>query len=290
MNIIMTGDKGLIGTFLKERLEKENHNIILTIDIKDGKNINYLREIGNKFLNKSDLLIHAAAFCKINKSIENPELAHENSNDVFKVLEFCRINKIPKIIYFSSSRILNSEKNPYTSSKIYGEELCKAYNQCYGISYIIIRPSTVYGPFLDKTKRLIHIFISNALLGKDLEIYGDPKTKTLDFTYIDDFVNGIMLSLNNNNNNNKWNKEYNISGEEECNIFELAKFIISETNSKSKIKVYGPEIAQPQNVQLDIKEIKKLGYSPKIKIKEGVKKTIEKYKEFYLKDKGAFDF
>lgn len=281
----MTGDKGLIGSFLKQRLKKEGHNIILTVDIKDGKDINYLKEIETKFL-EADLFIHAAAFCKINKSIENPRLAHENSNDVFEVLEFCRINKIPRIIFFSSSRILCDEKNPYTSSKIYGEELCKAYNQCYGIDYIIIRPSTVYGPFLDKTKRLMHIFISNAILGKDLEIYGDPKTKTLDFTYIDDFVDGVMLSLN----NNKWNEIYNISGEEEYNIFELAKLIISETNSNSKIKIYGPEIAQPQNVNLDIGEIKKLGYSPKVKIKEGVRKTIGKYKELYLNDKNVFNF
>jgi len=285
MNLIMTGDKGLIGTFLKERLKKEGHNIILTIDLKDGKNINYLKEVDTKSL-KADLFIHAAAFCKINKSIENPRQAHENSNDIFEVLEFCRINKIPKIIFFSSSRILCDEKNPYTSSKIYGEELCRAYNQCYGIDYIIIRPSTVYGPFLDKTKRLMHIYVSNAILGKDLEIYGDPKTKTLDFTYVDDFVDGVMLSLN----NNKWNEDFNISGEEEYNIFELAKFIISETNSKSKIKISEPEIAQPQNVKLDISKIKNLGYSPKVKIKEGVRKTVDKYKEFYLNDKNVFDF
>ncbi len=286
MNIIMTGDRGLIGTFLKERLKKEGHKIILGIDIKDGKDVRYLKEIGTKFLNKAELFVHAAAFCKINKSIENPRLAHENSNDVFEVLEFCRINKIPKIIFFSSSRILCDEKNPYTSSKIYGEELCKAYNQCYGIDYIIIRPSTVYGPFLDKTKRLMHIFITNAILGKDLEIYGNPKTKTLDFTYIDDFIEGVMLCLS----YNKRNESYNISGEEEYNIFELAKFIISETESMSKIKIYDAEITQPQTVKLDIDEIKKLGYVPKVKIKEGVIKTIEKYKEYYLNDKNIFNF
>jgi nucleoside-diphosphate-sugar epimerase len=286
MRIIITGDKGLIGTFLSERLKKEGHEIILTIDLKDGKDIHYLKKTGTDFLGKADMVIHAAAFCKINKCIETPTLAHENSTDVFEVLEFCRINKIPKLVFFSSSRILCEEKNPYTSCKIYGEELCKAYKQCYDIDYIIIRPSTVYGPILDKTKRLMHIFISNALLGKDLEIYGDPKTKTLDFTYVDDFIDGVMLIIN----NSQWNKEFNISGNQEYNIFQLAEFIVSETSSSSKIKVYDPEIAQPQIVRLDLSGIEKLGYSPKIPIKEGVKRNIEKYKEFYLEDKNVFDF
>jgi nucleoside-diphosphate-sugar epimerase len=286
MKIIITGDKGLIGTFLAERLKKEGHEIILTIDLKDGKDIHYLKNIGTEYLNKADMVIHAAAFCKINKCIETPLLAHENSTDVFEVLEFCRINKIPKIVFFSSSRILCEEKNPYTSCKIYGEELCKAYKQCYNIDYIIIRPSTVYGPILDKTKRLMHIFISNAILGKDLEIYGDPKTKTLDFTYVDDFIDGVMLILN----NNQWNQEFNISGNEEYNIFELAKFIISETKSNSKIKVYDAEVSQPQSVRLDLSNIEKLGYSPKININDGVKRNIEKYKELYLKDNEVFNF
>jgi len=276
MNILITGQKGLIGHYLKERLEKEGHKIMRSIDIREGQDISSLKDLNIN--EKIDLFIHAAAHCKINAGIENPELPHyNNSEGTFKVLEFCRKNNIPKIINFSSSRILSKEKNPYTASKIYGEELCKAYWQCYGIKYIIIRPSTVYGPFWDKTQRLIHKFIVNALNGKDLEIYGNPKTKTLDFTYIDDFIDGIMLAIKQDN------KEYNISGEEEYNIMRLAEFIISETNSKSKIKILNSETAQPQQVKVDISEIKKIGYNPKVNLEEGVIKTIKWYKE-YLKN------
>ena len=276
MNILITGQKGLIGHYLKERLEKEGHKIMRSIDIREGQDISSLKDLNIN--EKIDLFIHAAAHCKINAGIENPELPHyNNSEGTFKVLEFCRKNNIPKIINFSSSRILSKEKNPYTASKIYGEELCKAYWQCYGIKYIIIRPSTVYGPFWDKTQRLIHKFIVNALNGKDLEIYGNPKTKTLDFTYIDDFIDGIMLAIKQDN------KEYNIGGEEEYNIMRLAEFIISETNSKSKIKILNSETAQPQQVKVDISEIKKIGYNPKVNLEEGVIKTIKWYKE-YLKN------
>jgi nucleoside-diphosphate-sugar epimerase len=277
MNIIFTGHKGLIGHYLKERLEKEGHKIIHVIDIKDGKDLESLKDL--ELNEKIDLFVHCAAHCKINAGIESPKLPHYNNCEgTFQVLEFCRKNNIPKIINFSSSRVLSKEKNPYTASKLYGEELCKGYFDCYGIKYVTIRPSTVYGPFWDETKRLMHIFIVNALTGKDLEIYGDPETKTLDFTYIDDFVDGIILAIKEDN------KEFNISGGEEFNIKKLAEMIIEKTNSKSKIKVLDSEIAQPQKVRLDISEIQKLGYKPKVSLEEGVEKCIAWYKN-YMKEK-----
>jgi len=285
MNIVLTGHKGLIGSALKERLEREGQKLVLEIDKKIGKDIDFLENYKPDSFDKIDIFIHAAAFCKINKIIEEPKLGHVNALNDFKVFEFCRKNNVPKIVYFSTSRTLSKEKNPYTAGKVYGEELCKAYKDCYGIDYIIIRPSTVYGPFLDKTKRLIHLFIISALSNKDLIIYGNPKTKTLDFTYIDDFIDGVMLTINKNG----WNKEYNISGGEEFSVYELAKFIIQETNSKSQIKIAGAEIAQPQKVKLDISEISKLGYRPQVPLLEGVKKTIEWYGNYLKENPGAFD-
>ena len=276
MNILITGGEGLIGTSLKKRLTKEGHRIVKDVDLRSEKDICEI----NKFIPKEkiDIVIHAAAHCKINQSVTNPPKTHKNNSfGTFQVLEFCRRNHIKKIVFFSSSRVLNKEKNPYTSSKLYGEELCKAYQQCYGIDYIIVRPSTVYGPFWDKTQRLMHIFIVNALTGKELTIYGDPKTKTLDFTYVDDFVEGVMLAIN----KNVWNKEFNISGGEEYNVHRLAQFIVKETKSSSKIRVREEETAQPQKVKLDLRDIRKLGYKPKVRLKKGVSKTIKFYKKLY---------
>ena len=277
MNILITGNKGLIGSSLEKRLEKEGHKIIKSIDSREGEDINNILNL--KLNQKRDLVIHLAAHCKINQSITNPEITFENNvKGTFNVLEFCRKNRVPKVIYFSSSRVLSKEKNPYTASKLYGEELCKAYHQSYGLDYLIIRPSTVYGPHWDLTERLIHVFIVSALKNEELKIFGDPKTKTLDFTYIDDFIDGVILAMN----QKEWNKEYNISGGEEYKVYDLAKLIIKKTNSKSKIVIKDPEIAQPQKVKVDISNIKKIGYSPKISLEKGIEKTINWYKN-YLK-------
>lgn len=266
----MTGHKGLIGTFLLEKLKQLGHKSILSIDLREGNDI---ANIENKKLEeKADVMIHLASSCKVNKMIKYPELAfHHNALGTYKVLEFSRKNNIPKIIFTSSSRILSEERNPYTASKIYGEELCKGYCDCYGIDYVIIRPSTVYGPFNDITSRVVDIFIGNALHDKSLEIYGD-ENKTLDFTYIDDFVDGFLLVMN------EKNKEFDIGSGESTKLGYVADLIIKMAG-KGKKKFLPPEIAQPQQVELDISEIRKLGFKPKTSIEEGLKKTFEWYEK-----------
>jgi nucleoside-diphosphate-sugar epimerase len=270
MKFILTGHKGLIGSFLLKRLIRGGHKAVLLIDKREGKNILNLSQ--TKLNEKVDVFIHLASFCKINKVIEEPSLAFENnSRGIEEVLEFCKKNKIPKIVFTSSSRILSNEKNPYTASKIYSEELIKGYNQCYGIEYVIIRPSTVYGPFNDETKRLMDIFILNALNGEELKIFGD-ENKTLDFTYIDDFIDGFVLAMK------EKNKEFDLSAGKGIKVSYVADLIIKHAK-KGKKEFYPSEIAQPQEVELNISKIKKIGYSPKISIEEGVKKTFNWYKE-----------
>jgi len=266
----MTGHKGLIGTFLLKKLEEEKHRPLLLIDKRAGKNLSEFKKI--KLNEKADVFIHLASFCKISETIKNPQLAFKNNVlGIFTVLEFCRKNKIPKIIFTSSSRILSKEKNPYTASKIYSEELIKSYHQCYKINYLIIRPSTVYGPFDDKTRRIIDIFILNALKGKELKIFGN-KEKTLDFTYIDDFINGLMIVINKNNT------DFNIGSGKETKVSYVADFII-KLAGKGKKKFYPPQITQPQKVKIDISTIKNLGFRPKVSIEEGLTQTFNWYKK-----------
>ena len=266
----MTGHKGLIGSFLLKFLEDRGDEAVLLIDKREGKDILDMDKI--KLEDGADMLIHLASFCKINKTIENSELAFDNNVfGIYKVMEFCRKNEIPKVVFTSSSRILKEEKNPYTASKIYGEELIKAYSQCYGINYVIVRPSTVYGPFNDLTGRLIDIFILNALQDKELKIFGD-KNKTLDFTYIDDFIKGFLFAIE------QRNRDFEISSGKSTSVDFIADFII-ELAGKGRKGFYSPEIAQPQSVEIDISAIKKLGYSPKVNVEKGVKKTFDWYKD-----------
>jgi nucleoside-diphosphate-sugar epimerase len=269
MKYVITGQKGLIGQELKKELDKLGHECVLEIDTRDGEeyNIKYLK---NRLGIEADICFHLASNCKINKIINNPDEAFENVKGTYSVFEFCRKNGIKKIVYFSSSRVVASEKNPYVASKLYGEELCKAYNECYDIKYLIIRPSTVYSPGEDKTNRLMNIWLNNAKNNEDLIIYGD-NTKTLSFTYIKDFLVALFLILNKNN----WNKVYNIYGKEE-KVIDVAKTIVKLTNSKSEIRFMRSEKSQPQRVNIEDIKLKKLGYVPKYNTYLGVKECLKK--------------
>lgn len=260
MKYIITGQLGLIGSPLKRRLDSLGHKCVYQID-KKYDNIQLVENLIDEKMRKADIVFHLADNCKINKCIDNPELAFENVRSIIAILEMCRRNNIKKLVYFSSSRVLSEEKNPYTAGKIYGEELCKAYYKCYGIEYIIIRPSTVYGGE-DHTNRLMNIWINNALEGKNLEIYGDS-SKTLSFTYIKDFIDAVIDSLK------KWNRAYNIAGDEEY-VYDVATEIIKQTNSKSKIVIKPSELEQPQKVNI------KSDFACKTSIKKGIAKELKR--------------
>jgi len=273
----ITGSCGLIGQKLKKRLDDCGHECVMEVDVRKGSNVlNINSTILNQTTQKIDIFFHLAAHCKINEGTNHPSLPHKNNcQGTYQALEFCRKNNIKKFVYMSSSRVLSPEENPYTASKKYGENLCKAYYQCYGIEYIIIRPSTVYSEGHDLTRRLLTNWVINAMTGKPLEIYGD-ENKALDFTHIDDFVDGVMLLLF------KWEvthgDSYDISGDDYRTLVEVYTEIIKQTGSKSELVYTEPEVAQPQNVSINIDKMKKLGYNPKIKLEEGIKRMIDFYK------------
>jgi len=281
MKYIITGSCGMIGQYLKRELDKQGCECILEVDKRNSDiSTDYLSVIDEQL--NADIMFHLASNCKIKDTISNPDLAFENSDGIEHVLEYCRRNHIKKIVYFSSSRVLSEEENPYTASKKYGEHLCKAYHNCYGIDYIIIRPSTVYAPCKDITTRLLTTWVINALKGEYLVLCGDSH-KTLDFTYISDFVDGIFCLLNN------WeeakNTDYDISGEDSRNLIDVAQLISHEIADQigechMDIELKEPEIAQPQQVNIDISKIKRFGYEPKIKLEEGIKRLVE----FYLRE------
>jgi len=264
----MTGHKGLIGTSLLERLEREGHKPVLLVDKREGKNV---LDINSFELNESaDVLFHLASFNKINKCVIEPDIPFkEIAQSIHEVMKFCKEKKIPKIIYFSSSRVLKEERNVYTAAKLYGEELVKGYFQCYGIDYLIIRPSTVYGPRDTYTRRLVEIFLRKASKGEDLCIYGDGN-KSLDFTYVEDFVDGLMLVLK------EKNKAFDIGSGKEIRVSDVADLMINYFGKGRKVFLE-PEIAQPQRVKIDISALEELGYSPKYDIEDGLKETIKWY-------------
>lgn len=298
--ILVTGSNGTIGTALCEALLNENYEIVC-VDLKPNKwneRINKLTIISDlryhenleKLPKDFDLVIHLAANARVYDLVENPALARDNFETVFNVLEFCRKNKIKKFIFASSREVYGNLKNiklseeeadirncesPYTATKISGEALAHAYKQCYGLDFIIIRFSNVYGKY-DESDRVIPLFIKLTKENKDLTVFG--KDKLLDFTYIDDAVLGVMKCIS--NFEIAKNNIFNIASGDGIKIKEVAEMIQHEMGGKNKIIISGNRTGEVIRFIADISKAKEiLGYLPTMGIEKGIKLAIKWYSE-----------
>jgi len=298
--ILITGSSGTIGTRLFEKLLEENYDVI-GFDKKSNiwhKKLDKLTIKGNllnrKDINKIptdiDLIMHLAANARVYNLVVDPDLALENIITTHNILEFARENKTRNFI-FSSSRevygnkeIIISKENdvditrcesPYTASKIADEALIHAYYKCFDINYIIFRFSNVYGKY-DKSDRFIPVMIKKMKQNQTIDIYG--KNKLLDFTYIDDCVEGIIKGVKNFSKIR--NNTINLASGRGEKLIDVAKSIKRFLQSKSKISIKSNRSGEVVQYIADISKAKKiLKYKPKFSIQKGIELSIDWYTE-----------
>ena len=296
--ILVTGSSGTIGTRLCEKLLEEGYDV-QGIDWKHNK---WNKEIDErtvqcdlrdtrrleKISGEADMLIHLAANARVYNLVVDPSLARDNIETAFNVLEFARRRGIQNALFASSREVYGNTKesvhaeheinitlsaSPYTASKIAAEAMVHAWRQCYGMNFIILRFSQVYGMY-DGSDRLIPLFVSLAKRNKDLTIWG--REKVLDFTYIDDCVSGITKAVENFEKNK--NETFNIASGKGISIGKVAQLIKKYTRSTSKVVVKKNRIGEVVKFTADIsKARKKLGYEPRVPIQEGIRKTVDWY-------------
>jgi UDP-glucose 4-epimerase len=297
--ILITGSSGTIGTRLGEKLLNLGYEII-GVDWKKNKWHKNLEkrtihlDLRNKNLvlkklpKKVDLIIHLAANARVYELVKNPDLARDNMITTYNILEYARINKIKNIIFASSREVYGNTKkakhkeedmkienceSPYSASKISGEALIHSYHKCFGINYVIIRFSNVYGMY-DESDRVIPLFIRKAIKNENLVVFG--KDKILDFTYIEDAVGGVIKVIQ--RFNKVKNNIFNIATGKGTKILFVAQLIKKFLDSKSRIIIKQNRPGEVVKYIADISKAKKLlNYEPRTDIIEGIKKTIEWY-------------
>ena len=298
MKILVTGSSGTIGTRLCEKLMEKGHEVI-GLDIKPNqwnKEVDAItikadmRKIDffDKLPNDINMVVHLAANALVYPLVVEPSLAMDNSLMVFNSLEFCKKNNIKSYIFASSREVYgNTDKiehseddvrvdhaeSPYSATKLGSEALVRAYENCYGINFVIIRFSNVYGMY-DSSDRLLPKCIRRAKVGDGLEVYGNEKM--LDFTYIDDAINGVISAIG--KFQNAKNEAYNLATGSGSTILYVVEKINELLGRKSQIKITVPRLGEVIKYIAVIDKAKsKLGYNPKVDIDEGIEKTIEWY-------------
>jgi UDP-glucose 4-epimerase len=214
--------------------------------------------------------------------VVNPDLALENIITTYNILKFAKQNKIKNFI-FSSSREVYSNKeqmvskekevdielceSPYSASKISNEALVYSFSKCYNIDYVIFRFSNVYGMY-DDSDRFVPLMIREMSKNKDVNIFG--KDKFLDFTYIDDCVDGVIKSIEKFSKIK--NNTINIASGKGEKLINVAELIKRELNSKSKMIIKPSRAGEVIQYVADISKAQKLlNYKPKYSVEKGIK-------------------
>lgn len=162
----------------------------------------------------------------------------------------------------------------YDEGKRFAEALIFQYRHQKGLNTGLIRIFNTYGPLMDPDDgRVVSNFIKQALSGEDITIQGTGK-QTRSFCFVDDQIEAQIKFIHSD-----LEGPINIGNPDEFTMLELAEKVIKLTNSESKIIHVAPAISDPKMRKPDIRLAKKeLGWSPKIKLDEGLKRTIDWFK------------
>ncbi|EQA44899.1 3-beta hydroxysteroid dehydrogenase/isomerase family protein [Leptospira broomii serovar Hurstbridge str. 5399] len=303
--VLVTGGAGFIGSHLCERLINQGHEVICLDNFHTGR-----KENVEKLLNNSrfELIRHDITepirleVDKIYNFACPASPVHYQSNaiktiktNVLGTMNALGIAKRVKarILQASTSEVYGNplehpqkesywgNVNPigirscYDEGKRVAETLCFDYHRNHKVDIRVIRIFNTYGPrMLPDDGRVVSNFVVQALAGKDITIYGDG-SQTRSFCYVDDLVEGIIKMMDTPD----FIGPVNLGNDGEFTVKELAELVIQEIGSSSKI-VYKPlPQDDPSRRKPDLSLARqKLGYEPKVALKDGIRKTVEYFK------------
>lgn len=305
--VLVAGSAGFIGSHLVDRLISEGFLVTGIDNFSTGQRNNFLHLEGNENFNfvEHDItktLPDLGSFdCIINLACPASPVDYQNipletlwvsAMGTKNLLEYAKQSGA-KFLHASTSEVYGdplvhpqNEKywgnvNPigprscYDEGKRFAESLIVNYSTVYNLDARIFRIFNTYGPRMRQNDgRVIPNFITQALQGKKITVYGDG-SQTRSFCYIDDMVDGISKILQVEN----FDGPMNLGNPNECTILDLAKTIVELTNSKSEIALENLPTDDPKIRNPDISKAKKeIGFEPHWELEKGLLKTIDYFK------------
>lgn len=304
--ILVTGGAGFLGSHLCERLLSEGNDVICLDNYFTGQKQNVVHLIGHPYF---ELVRHDVTMPYYVEVDEIYNLAcpaspiHYQYNPIktVKTSVMGAINMLglakrirAKVLQASTSEVYGDPEihpqheeywgnvNPigdracYDEGKRAAETLFVNYHKQNGVRIKIIRIFNTYGPRMHPNDgRVVSNFIMQALQNKEITIYGNGQ-QTRSFCYVDDMVTGMINMMD---TDDKITGPINIGNPEEFTIHQLAETVVRMIGSKSKIVYHPLPSDDPLQRKPDISKARQLlGWEPKIKLEEGLMKTIEYFR------------
>ena len=252
MNCLVTGGAGFIGSNLVDKLIEVGHNVVCVDNESaechdqfywNNSANNYKIDICNyedmeAIFKNIDYVFHVASDARIQPAILNPKKSIENNVfGTLNMLELSRKNNVKRFIYSSTSSAYGKKSSipnietqpsdpltPYSTAKVFGENLCRVYNNLYGVETVSFRYFNVYGnrqPLKGQYAPVIGLFQKQNNNSEPLTIVGDG-TQRRDFTHVSDVIEANILALSMTSG---FGEVYNIGYGRNYSILEIANMI-----------------------------------------------------------------
>ena len=270
---------------LKSRMDllEEAGVDVVVQDARDYQNLS--KAIGDA---KPDVVVMLAAVAHANRSNKDPFTTFDHSTRTLENALDASRGRVDHFIYFSSSMVYGDfeggwvdedrrcePKGIYGALKFGGEKLVIAYNQVFDLPYTIIRPSALYGERC-VSGRVGQIFIEKALRGDKITVHGDGSDR-LDFTYIDDLVQGVIRVIGSEGSKGQ---VFNLTYGDGRSIADLIG-IIKDHFPEIEVEYQERDHLMPERGTLSVEKARNLiGYDPAFPIEEGFARYIKWYREF----------
>ena len=299
MRLLITGSSGQIGTNLALRCLALGHTVngidvrpnpwsadipTLIHDLTRGP-------LPDTDFMPPDVMVHLAAHAKVHQSVEQPARAHENVVMTHHILEYCRNKNIP-LIYSSSREVYGNTlrtttcetdadfltaASPYSASKIACESAIYAYARCYGLRYIVFRLSNVYGRHDNdaaRMERVIPLAIDRFRNDQPITLYGPDKV--LDFTHVDDCIDGLMLGVDRLISGVLAHETINLAAGRGHSLAEMARLTAAALGVEPMIRHEPIRVGEITRYVANIDKARTLlNFSPRIQLPTGIARAVQ---------------
>ncbi len=305
---VVTGGGGFIGSHIVEELIRRNETVKIIDNFSTGKreNVEPFRTKAEvietdisespdlaKILKGADYVIHQAAIPSVPKSIIDPLKSHQaNVNGTLQLLIASRDAGIKRVVYASSSSLYGDSPtlpkhegmmpnplSPYGAQKLFAEMYCQVFTKAYGLETVSLRYFNVFGPRQDATSQysgVLALFIPAVLEGRRPTIYGDGQ-QSRDFTYVKNVVEANLLACK---ASGAAGQVFNVACGDRITVNSMLQQI-NQITGRDISPIYAEQRAGDiKHSQADITKARAdLGYDPKVSFAEGLRHTIEWYRE-----------
>jgi nucleoside-diphosphate-sugar epimerase len=307
--VLVTGGAGFIGSHIASSLAKSGARVRVIDNLSTGHREN-LEEIGGevdfveasltdeaatrRVLEDVELVFHEAAIPSVPRSVDNPRETHEACIDAtFSLLLAARDRGVRRFVYAASSSAYGDQPglpkteemtpnplSPYAVAKLVGEYYCQVFTRTYGLETVSLRYFNVFGPRQDPSSQysgVISRFINALMSGERPVIYGDGE-HSRDFTYIE---NVIEANLRAAESKSAVGQVINIANGQRTTLNELLAVLKRVTGRTGVEAEYRDErMGDVRHSLADITRARELlGYEPRVGLEEGLRVTIDWWKQ-----------